>query len=98
MKIVLEAGDEEWLTRVVAAAIRQAATPTAPQVHVAMTLTEVADHTRIPENTLRYWRARGHGGPPSHKRGRRIYYDRDEVDAWMAADHDASSRPFREQE
>lgn len=89
MRIILEPGDREWLKGVLVEAIRQANPPppvdTGPEV---MTLAEVSEYTRIPEDTLRYWRARGKGGPVGRRRGRRIYYARKDVDAWLASAED----------
>jgi predicted DNA-binding transcriptional regulator AlpA len=44
---------------------------------------EVATDYGFPEMTLRYWRQRDEG-PPSFRLGRRVYYRRAEVDAWLA--------------
>lgn len=49
-----------------------------------MTMAEVAARTRIPVNTLKYYRARGDIGPKSFKLGgRRVMYRRADVDAWV---------------
>lgn len=45
---------------------------------------EVAELTRTPAETLRYWRGLGKG-PASFKLGRKVVYDRAEVEAWIAA-------------
>jgi hypothetical protein len=47
-----------------------------------MTTREVADWLRRPVETLRYWRWHGEG-PPSFKIGRRVMYDRADVEAWL---------------
>ena len=47
-----------------------------------MTTDEVADYIRRSTGTLRYWRHQGEG-PPSFKLGRRVLYDRAEVEAWI---------------
>ncbi len=39
--------------------------------------------TRLPEGTLRYWRAVGTGGPPSFKLGRRVMYRQADVERWL---------------
>jgi predicted DNA-binding transcriptional regulator AlpA len=50
---------------------------------------EVADLTRTPEATLRYWRHKG-VGPRSFKVGRRVAYDRADVVAWLDEQRAAS--------
>lgn len=51
-----------------------------------MTTAEVSALTRVPAETLRYYRWRGRGeGPISFKIGRTIVYERADVDAWIAA-------------
>lgn len=47
-----------------------------------LTLTEVADLLRVPENTMRYWRHLG-TGPRSFTVGRSVRYWRTEVWAWL---------------
>jgi predicted DNA-binding transcriptional regulator AlpA len=42
----------------------------------------VSDWTGIPEETLRYFRHRGEG-PLSFKLGRRVVYDRRDVERWI---------------
>jgi predicted DNA-binding transcriptional regulator AlpA len=49
-----------------------------------MTLAEVAELTRTPASTLRYWRHMG-VGPRSAKLGRRVVYLRTDVLAWIDA-------------
>jgi len=67
-----------------------------------LTLKEVAELLRVPENTLRYWRHLG-SGPHSFTVGRSVRYWRGEVWAWLErqaqrsrpenpADHRASER------
>jgi excisionase family DNA binding protein len=48
-----------------------------------MTTAEVAQVTRSPESTVRYWRHCG-TGPRSFRLGRRVLYRRGEVDRWIA--------------
>jgi excisionase family DNA binding protein len=52
---------------------------------------EVAELTRIPLSTLRFYRHRGHGGPRSFKLGSHVVFKRSDVEAWIeqqyAADH-----------
>jgi len=43
---------------------------------------EVSDRTRVPIDTLRYWRHLG-TGPKSFKNGRRVMYLEEDVDAWL---------------
>ncbi|MGA7418613.1 MAG: helix-turn-helix domain-containing protein [Acidimicrobiales bacterium] len=43
---------------------------------------EVAELTRTPIDTLRYWRHVG-DGPPSFKLGRRVMYRAEDVDRWI---------------
>jgi excisionase family DNA binding protein len=47
-----------------------------------LTLDEVAERTRTPLATLRYWRHRGEG-PPTFKLGRRVVAREEDVDAWI---------------
>ena len=55
---------------------------------VILTMPEVAELTRTPIDTLRYWRHRG-TGPNSFKVGRRVMYDEDAVLAWLDARRNA---------
>lgn len=52
------------------------------ETHQIMTMAEVAEITRIPVNTLRFYRHKG-TGPKSGKIGGRIMYRRADVDAWI---------------
>ena len=52
-----------------------------------LTLQEVADVVRVPVATLRYWRHLG-TGPRSFRLGRRVLYRRDDINAWIGAQHD----------
>lgn len=47
-----------------------------------MTTAEVATYLRTPEATLRYWRHRREG-PKSFRLGRRVMYQRQDVDRWV---------------
>lgn len=61
------------------------ATPTTtPTVHQLMTMDEVSEMTRIPVNTLRFYRHKG-DGPKAAKIGGRVMYRRDDVEAWLDA-------------
>ena len=48
-----------------------------------ITTSEFAEIVRAPEETVRYWRFIGKG-PRSVKLGRRVLYDRDDVEQWIA--------------
>lgn len=48
-----------------------------------MTMQEVSDQLRTPIDTLRYWRHLGKG-PKSFKLGRRVLYNRADVEAFIA--------------
>lgn len=50
-----------------------------------ITLEEVAEVTRTPLSTLRYWRASGQEGPPTFRLGRRVVAFEGEVEAWIKA-------------
>lgn len=51
-----------------------------------LTIEEVAEMTRVPVNTLRYWRQKGGVGPKSAKLGpRRVTYRESDVRAWIEA-------------
>lgn len=57
-----------------------------------LTLEEVAELTRIPVSTLRYYRHRGDQGVPLFKLGRRLVARRSEVEAWIARQQQADRR------
>jgi excisionase family DNA binding protein len=52
-----------------------------------LTITEAAELLRAPVATLRYWRHLG-TGPLSFRLGRRVLYRRDDLHAWIDAQHD----------
>jgi predicted DNA-binding transcriptional regulator AlpA len=57
---------------------------TATAVEELLTMPEVAELTRLPIATLRWYRATGQGGPKSGKvGGRRVMYRRADVEAWI---------------
>lgn len=56
-----------------------------------LTTAELAAETGIPPETLRYYRWRGEG-PASYKIGRRVLYDRVDVEAWIRKQKAASLR------
>ena len=47
-----------------------------------LTLDEVSELTRVPVNTLYYWRHRGIG-PQAAKMGKRLVYRESEVSRWV---------------
>jgi excisionase family DNA binding protein len=55
-----------------------------------MTTQELADMLRAPVETVRYWRHVGKG-PESFKVGRRVLYDRAEVEAFVRGAQNAAS-------
>ena len=59
-----------------------------------LTITEAAELLRAPVATLRYWRHLG-TGPRSFRLGRRVLYRRDDLRAWIDAQHsqDSAGRP-----
>lgn len=61
-----------------------------PTTAKPLTTDEVAELTRIPETTLRYYRYLG-TGPRSFKLGRRVLYDRADVERWIAEQKKATS-------
>lgn len=52
---------------------------------------QVSAMTGISESTLRYWRQTG-TGPRSYRLGRRAVYDAADVEAWITAQKEATSR------
>jgi len=65
----------------------EAAEPAQPEL---LTLAEAADLLRARVATLRYWRHLG-TGPRSFRPGRRVLYRRDDLHAWIDAQHDRSA-------
>jgi predicted DNA-binding transcriptional regulator AlpA len=55
-------------------------------------LEEVAEMSRIPRATLRFYGHRGYGGPPSFKIGNRVCYRRSDVEAWLEQQYAESVR------
>ena len=51
-----------------------------------LTIAEAAELLRAPVATLRYWRHQG-TGPRSFRLGRRVLYRRDDLHAWIDAQH-----------
>ncbi len=57
-----------------------------------MTETEVSEASRIPVNTLRWYRSTGKGGPKHFKLGgRRVLYAKSDVEAWIDAARNAEA-------
>jgi excisionase family DNA binding protein len=56
-----------------------------------LTITEAAELLRAPVATLRYWRHLG-TGPRSFRLGRRVLYRRDDLYAWIDAQHEQCRR------
>lgn len=57
-----------------------------------LTTDEVAELYRTSPATVRYWRHKGYG-PPGRKVGRKVLYDRADVDAfWASLSADSSRR------
>lgn len=56
------------------------------------TTSETSRFSRVPAETLRYYRHRGVGGPKSFKLGRRVLYARSDVEAWIAAARSSEAR------
>ena len=54
--------------------------------HELLTIDEAAELLRAPVATLRYWRHLG-TGPRSFRLGRRVLYRRDDLHAWIDAQH-----------
>lgn len=48
-----------------------------------LTLQEIAEITRVPVATLRWFRHRRVGGPPTFRLGRRVVAREDDVYAWI---------------
>ncbi|GAA1363062.1 hypothetical protein GCM10009596_23570 [Arthrobacter rhombi] len=51
-------------------------------MHRLMTMDEVSEETRIPVNTLRFYRHKG-TGPKSAKIGGKVMYRREDLDKWI---------------
>lgn len=62
-----------------------ATTNVAPtEVKTWLWIEELSTETGIPVRTFRHWDRIGKGGPPSFRLGRRVAYDRREVQKWIA--------------
>jgi predicted DNA-binding transcriptional regulator AlpA len=56
---------------------------TGPSLGEFLLIEEVAELTRLPLSTLRFYRHRGDGGPKSFKLGNRVAYKRADVEQWI---------------
>jgi predicted DNA-binding transcriptional regulator AlpA len=56
---------------------------TGPSLGELLLIEEVAELTRLPLSTLRFYRHRGDGGPKSFKLGNRVAYKRADVEQWI---------------
>ncbi|MCB0934359.1 MAG: helix-turn-helix domain-containing protein [Mycobacterium sp.] len=54
-------------------------------------ISEASEYLNVPVNTLYYWRS-NKVGPPSYTLQRMVYYDRADLDAWVAEQKAASVR------
>lgn len=63
---------------------------TSQAVHQLMTLEEVSEETRIPVNTLRFYRHKG-TGPRFAKIGGRLMARREDVQKWLDAAFEESA-------
>ena len=75
-------------------------TQTGTQMPELLTLPEVAVLIRRSEETLRYWRHLGKGGPPSFRAGRLVVYRAESVLAWLndleSREHGRAIEPRRD--
>lgn len=55
-----------------------------------LTLREAAELLHTSENTLRWWRQLGQG-PQGYRVGRRVMFDKAEVERWLDAQRQASA-------
>jgi len=56
-----------------------------------MNTAQAAGYTGLADATLRYYR-HAHIGPESYRIGAKVFYDRADLDAWLAAQRAASVR------
>lgn len=52
---------------------------------------EAAEYTDVPASTLRWYRSTN-DGPRSYKLGRHVYYDLEDLDAWIEAERERTGR------
>lgn len=60
-----------------------------------MTVEEVAEATRVAPGTLRWMRQMGDRGPKSFKLGRRVFYKRTDVSAWLDEQYESTKAGAR---
>jgi hypothetical protein len=56
-----------------------------------LTLKQTSEYLNIPENTLRWWRTINEG-PRSYALGRKVFYDRVDLDQWTDSQKMATAR------
>jgi hypothetical protein len=54
-----------------------------------LTLEQFAEMVNTPINTIRFWRQTGYG-PKSARIGKRVFYRRNDVNAWIDAQFDSA--------
>ena len=64
---------------------------TGPSLGELLLIEEVAELTRLPLSTLRFYRHVGKGGPKSFKLGNRVAYKRSDVEAWIESQYQAEA-------
>jgi excisionase family DNA binding protein len=60
-----------------------------PTLSELLLIEEVAELTRLPLSTLRFYRHVGEGGPKSFKLGNRVAYKRADVEQWIESQYQA---------
>lgn len=60
-----------------------------PTLSELLLIEEVAELTRLPLSTLRFYRHCGDGGPKSFKLGNRVVYRRADVEQWIESQYHA---------
>lgn len=56
------------------------------------TIKETSEYLNIPVRTLRWYRSSGHTGPRSYTLGGKVFYDKSDIDVWVADQKAATSR------
>lgn len=56
-----------------------------------MTLRQASEYLNVPENTLRWWRTCNQG-PRSYALGRKVFYDRADLDQWVESQKAVTAR------
>ncbi len=67
-------------------------TPTAAPKPTRLNTQAASEYVSVPVATLRWFRHMGDRGPRSYRLGRRVFYDRSDLDAWLASEAAASQR------